>query len=280
MEELSAFACENTIIKESFLQVQPEVQVRVIQFHPMHGTPNPAVVFVAGWVTQIVAWKEVLQEMTKDFSVIYLETREKISSRIQGRVKFDVETIGKDIVAVVDHFNLKDRTYLLFGSSLGATAIVDAVRWLKRKPLGLVLIGPNAHFRVPRLGLWIIRAFYPGWYGLIKPVVKWYLRTFRLDVKHDHAQYEKYCQALDAADPWKLKPAVLALSTYEIWPYLKNVQCPTLIIGAEKDKLHEPENLRKIVQNLPNCRYIDLETNRGTHSRRVVEHLREFVSEG
>lgn len=279
MEDLSAYASENTEIKESYLQVQPEVQVRVIHFHPFIKAKNPTVVFVAGWVTQMVAWKEVLQEMTKDFSVIYLETREKISSRIKGQVKFDVESIGKDIVAVVDHFNLKNRAYLLFGSSLGATAIVDAVRWLKEQPLCLVLVGPNAHFRVPRVGMWVIRAFYPGFYSVIKPVVKWYLRTFRLDVKHDYAQYQKYCRALDAADPWKLKPAVLALSTYEIWSYLSYVHCPTLIFGAEKDKLHEPENLRKIVQSLPNCRYIDLETNQGTHSRQVVEYLRGFISQ-
>lgn len=277
MEDLSAYASENTIIQESYLQVQPEVQVLVIHFRPSKETDNPTVIFVAGWVTQIIAWKEVLQEMTKDFSVIYLETREKISSRIQGQVKFDVESIGKDIIAVVDHFNLQENSYLLFGSSLGATAIVDAVRWLKQKPLCLVLVGPNAHFRVPRLGLWIIRAFYPGFYLVIKPVVKWYLRTFRLDIEHDYAQYQKYCRALDAADPWKLKPAVLALSTYEIWPYLTYVQCPTLIIGAEKDKLHEPDNLRKIVHSLPNCRYIDLETNQETHSQKMVKYLREFI---
>ncbi len=279
MEDLSLYASNNTIIQESYLQVQPEVQVRVIHFRLSKETNNPTVVFVAGWVTQIIAWKEVLQEMTKDFSVIYLETREKISSRIQGQVKFDVESIGKDIMEVVDHFNLQEKSYLLFGSSLGATAIVDAVRWLKQQPLCLVLVGPNAHFRVPRLGLWIIRAFYPGFYLIIKPVVKWYLRTFRLDVEHDYAQYQKYCRALDAADPWKLKPAVLALSTYEIWPYLPYVQCPTLIIGAEKDKLHEPDNLRKIVHSLPNCYYIDLETNQGTHSRKVVEHLRKFIQQ-
>lgn len=277
MEDLSLYASKNTINQESYLQVQPEVQVRVIHFRPARETSHPTVVFVAGWVTQIIAWKEVLQEMTKDFSVIYLETREKISSRIQGQVKFDVESIGKDIVAVVEHFDLPEKAYLLFGSSLGATAIVDAVRWLKHQPICLVLVGPNAHFRVPRLGLWIIRAFYPGFYSIIKPVVKWYLRTFRLDVKHDYAQYQKYCRALDAADPWKLKPAVLALSRYEIWPYLSSVQCPVLVVGAEKDKLHEPENLRKIVHSLPNCHYVDLETNQGTHSRKVVEHLREFI---
>jgi len=279
MEELSTLAAPGTSIRELYVQTLPEVALRVIEFKPSSPGNNPVVVFVAGWVTQISAWKEVLQEMTRDFRVIYLETREKISSKIQGRAVFDVESIGKDIVEVVEHFDLEDQSYLLFGSSLGATAIVDCARFLKHKPLCLVLVGPNAHFRVPRLGKWVVTPFYPGLYLLIKPMVKWYLRTFRLDIEHDYAQYSKYCQALDAADPFKLKPALLALSTYEIWPYLSYIKCPSLIFGAEKDKLHEPENLHKIVRSLPNCHYIDLHTNQGTHSREVVEHLKIFLQE-
>ena len=42
--------------------------------------------------------------------------------------------------------------------------------------------------------------------------VKWYLGKFRLDLENDMAQYEKYCNALDAADPRKLKPAVTMLT--------------------------------------------------------------------
>lgn len=279
MEELSTLAAPGTSIRELFVQTLPEVALRVIEFKPSSPGNNPVMVFVAGWVTQISAWKEVLQEMSRDFRVIYMETREKISSRIQGRAAFDVESIGKDIVEVVEHFDLEDQSYLLFGSSLGATAIVDCVRFLKHKPLCLVLVGPNAHFRVPRLGKLGVKPFYPGLYRLIKPMVKWYLRTFRLDIEHDYAQYAKYCQALDAADPFKLKPALLSLSTYEIWPYLSSVKCPSLIFGAEKDKLHEPENLRKIVRSLPDCKYIDLHTNQGTHSREVVEYLKIFLQE-
>jgi pimeloyl-ACP methyl ester carboxylesterase len=156
MEELSSIAVPGTQIQESYLQTLPEVSLRLIDFQPPRPGNNPVVVFVAGWVTQIMAWKEVLLEMTRDYRVIYLETREKISSKIKGRAEFAVEAIGKDIVALVDHFQLHEKSYLLFGSSLGVTAIVDCVRFLNRQPLCLVLVGPNAHFRVPRLGMWVV----------------------------------------------------------------------------------------------------------------------------
>ena len=126
------------------------------------------------------------------------------------------------------------------------------------------------------MAMFVIRIFPPVFYLLIKPVVKWYLRIFRLDIKSDYAQYKKYCNALDAADPWKLKKAVIALSKYEVWNLLGEIEYPTLIIGASKDVLHEPENLHKMVFMMKNATYNDLETNKLTHSVAMVEEMRKF----
>jgi len=116
-------------------------------------------------------------------------------------------------------------------------------------------------------------------YNLIKPPVKWYLRKFRLDVESDHEQYEKYCRAIDSGDPWKLKKGVLTMYKYEVWPLLKEIDTPTLMIGASRDKLHEPDNLRKMVRLMPRATYRDLETNKLTHSRKMVEELRKYLDE-
>ena len=108
--------------------------------------------------------------------------------------------------------------YVLFGSSLGATAIIDCYRSLKKKTsVAWFLSRPNAVFRVPRSWKVIVTLFYAPLYALIRPSVKWYLRTFRLNVQADAAQYEKYCEALDAADPRKLKKAVMSVWSYEVW---------------------------------------------------------------
>lgn len=255
----------------------PNVSLRVITFTPPVQNKQPAVVFVAGWVSLIKGWKEVLREMTKDFKIYYIETREKISSKVKGKVAYSVEASGKDIVYLIDYYRLKSQEYLLFGSSLGATTIIDCYRFLSHKPRCLILIGPNAVFRVPKGWLAFIKVFYPPLYFSFRPVVKWYLKTFRLDVQSDYEQYEKYCDALDAGDPWKLKKAVLTLCKYEIWDLLPDIKVPTLIVGASKDKLHEPENLKRIVSLLPSVSYIDLETNKRTHSIEVVGEMRQYL---
>ncbi|MCJ7812259.1 hypothetical protein MUP95_02930, partial [bacterium] len=150
-------------------------------------------------------------------------------------------------------------------------------RFLTVKPLCLVLIGPNACFRVPKMGMVVIRIFQPPFYVILKPFIKWYLKTFRLDIENDYAQYEKYCHALDAADPWKLKKAALAFSRYTVWDILKTIEYPILIIGASKDILHEPVNLHKMVKMMRNATYLDMETNERTHSEEMVKKMRKYI---
>ena len=279
MDSLSGYCAQGAACKEEMAPVSPNVSLRVITFSPSQQNMNPALVFVPGLVSLMAGWREVLLEMTKDFTVYYIETREKITSQVKGKVDYSLEAIGQEIAALVSHFNLESRGYILFGSSLGATAILESTRFLEIDPLCLVLIGPNAVFRIPKFYRLIIRVFNPRFYLLLKPVVKWYLKTFRLDTEADYAQYEKYCQSLDAADPWKLKKAAIAFSRYKVWDLLAEVDFPTLIVGASRDTLHEPENLKKMVSIMKNAVYLDMETNKLTHSSGMVREMRKYIAQ-
>ena len=277
MNDLKDYCAPGTSFTDEMIPTTNQVSLRVITFSGPTEKQEIDIVFVAGWVSLMAGWKEILVELTRYYRVIYIETREKISSQVKGRVDYDVGSIGDDVVYIINHFGLKRGKYLLLGSSLGATAILDCYRKIPQKPQCLILVGPNAVFRVPLTWKIIVKSFYPGLYKLIKPSAKWYLRTFRLNIKTDYEQYEKYSRALDAGDPWKLRPAVLALASYEIWDILPGIDCPALIIGASKDKLHEPENLKKIVERLPDAKYVDMETNKKTHSKPMIKHIKSFL---
>ncbi len=278
MENLQDYCAPGATYREAYYNVSDRVSLRLIHFAPPSGNKHPTIVFVPGWITLIASWQIVLREITREFPVIYIETREKISSKISGKVKYDVAAIGSDILQIISDFKLQTHRYLLFGSSLGATVLLDSCRQLRSEPLFVAVVGPNAEFRVPKWGIALIHVFYPGFYAALKPFVKWYLKNFRLNVTSDRAQYEKYCRALDAADPWKLRRAIIPFSKYKIWNFLHDIHYPVLIIGASKDKLHEPENLKKMVAILPNVTYIDLETNKGTHNAEMVAALHQYLT--
>ncbi len=278
-ENAAEFAAPGANVQESYFAASSNVRLRVVHFSPAQQTNWPTLVFVAGWISKMTAWREVLQELTREFEVFYIETREKISSQIRGKVGYGVADIGNDLISLIPQFPIAGGQYVLLGSSLGATAILHSAAQLSPPPFALILVAPNAVFRVPWWGLALIRLFPPRLYLFFRPFIKWYLRNFRLNVQEDYAQYEKYASSLDAADPWKLKKGIFALAKYSVWPRLQTVRCPVLIVGASKDTLHEPENLKKMVGLLSTARYVDLETNRGTHSQKLVEVTRTFLAE-
>ena len=274
MYDLKEFCAPGVNFSDQMIDVSGNISLRLITFTPPVNNNNPAVLFVPGWVSIMESWQKVLLEMTKDFKVYYLETREKKSSKVRGRIEYSVHAIAQDIVDTASLLKLEN--YILFGSSLGATAILESSQLLK-KPRALVLVAPNAEFRVPRTWIFIVKTFSPYLYLAIKPAVKWYLKNFRLDVKSDQAQYNKYSNALDIADPWKLKKAVLALSKYRAWDILSEIEHPVLLFGASKDVLHEPGNLEKMAGMMKNVTFIDMETNTGTHSKEMVEEVRKYL---
>jgi pimeloyl-ACP methyl ester carboxylesterase len=277
-ENIQDYCAEGAVWREERVPVSDRVKLRVITFTPPKPTANPPVVFVPGWITLMAAWKDVLREMTRDFTVHYVETREKISSIVTGRVDYSVEALGRDIDSFVRGLGPKDGRYILFGSSLGATVVLDCTRFIAIRPECVVVVGPNAEFNVRWWGKIVIALFWPPSYFLMKRFVMWYLRNFRLDIGSDAAQYEKYRNNLEAADPWKLKRAAWAFSSYRIWNLLPKIDLPVLLVSASKDKLHEPENLRRIAELLPRCDVLDFETNKGTHSAEMVRVVKEKLA--
>jgi len=277
VEDFTEFCTPNTKIQVQNVALKNSVSLRVITFSPSVATDNPPVVFIPGWISLMPGWQGALLEMTRDFTIHYVETREKISAEVNPQARFRVADFARDIARIVDYFQLPKRGYILLGSSLGATTIVDSYRFLPQPPLCLVLICINAVFYIPKFWQNVVRFFPPRLYLGIKPVIKWYLRNFRLDVVSDAAQYAKYCRNLDAADPWKLKKAALAFIHYSIWDRLPAIEVPALVFGASKDELHNLEDIRRIAQFLLNSTFIDLETNSQTHRAAMVLELRKYI---
>ena len=277
-DNFTDYCAPGTTHTKKMVSVSDNVSLRVIEFHPQKSTSQPTVLFIPGWISLMKGWKIVLKEMTKDFHIIYAETREKITSQVTGKAEFSVEVIAQDIVTIVDKFRLEKDKYIIFGSSLGGTSILESYKDLKKLPLCFALLGPNAEYRTPWWGKILIRIVWPQLIIKLKPFIKWYLRKFRLDIETDRAQYEKYCNALDAADPKKLKPAAKALSQYKVWGILKDIDLPVLIIGATKDLLHEPQNLIQMDKMLPNSTWLDMETNTYAHGPELVVEIRKYIA--
>ena len=117
MENYHHYCYPGTHCSEQMVQINEFASLRVIHFEPVAISPYPPLVMVVGLATVIESFQGIIGGLTRDFEVYYVETREKSSSRLLGKVKFDMETVAFDILSVLRFLELPFKKYILFGYS-------------------------------------------------------------------------------------------------------------------------------------------------------------------
>lgn len=279
--DLRDYAPATVSISERYLSMSDGVELRVFDFVPENDDPaKPMVVFVAGWISLISGWQGFLRQLTETHRVLYVETREKFSSRVADikNTDFDLPRLITDVRETLEQGVDAGRDFVLSGSSLGATAIMEYLMTQEGpQPLGNALIAPNPELRFPAPIMAIIKLFPPRAYAPVREFAKWYLRTFRLDPKKEPEQVEKYENTLDQADPYKLKKNVFALMRYRAWGRMHQIVQDCLIIGASADKLHGLENLERMIAEMPSARLEAMESNKATHGAGAADIVAAYV---
>jgi len=278
--DYSEYTSGNTKVTESMVPMTDGVSLKVIDFNPEKSeSGKPSVIFIAGWISLISGWQGVLKELTPEHRTFYIESREKKSSLLpeKTKVSFTMDRIREDISDLVDRLIPENEKFVLAGSSLGASAILEFCASGKRKPECAILVGPNEEFRFPKFLGAIIPLIPPAMYFAVRPVIKWYLRNFRLDKKKERAQVEKYEKTINLADPYKLKANALALKNYSIWNRIQGITTPCLIFGATTDKLHSTEKMKRLIELIPEVQYIELASNTDTHSEKAGRIMVDYL---
>jgi len=278
--DYSQYTDNSTAVKEFMLDVSDGVSLQIIDFTPRNvSSEKPVILFVAGWISLISGWKGVLKVLTAKYRILYLETREKQSSIVANvkKVSFSMERLKLDIGEIIEKVIQPSEKFVIAGSSLGASAIIEYCGSEGRKPLSAILISPKAEFGFPKLLELIVPALHPSLAFVIRPVIKWYLRNFRLDKKNSKEQVAKYENTLDCANPYKLKANALALRGYALLNRVKNVNVPCLIISATTDILHGTDEIKQIMKIIPDSAYVELESNMETHSEKAGQVILEYI---
>lgn len=259
------------------ISLDNNVTLCVVSVKPATMNGYPPVIFVPGLVSVIETFSRVVKELTRDFEVHYIETREKSSSRLPAKAGLGIEEISGDLAGIIEKLGMADRKYLLVSYSLGATAAAESFRSeLKIKPGLLVMIEPSAEFRIPKIGRFVARYF--AWtYGLIKPLIKLYIKTFLVDAQKDYEMYMITVRAIDSAHAGKISKTLLAVSDYSLWGVLDKIDVPALVIGASNDTFHSFDDSLKISSMIKDSSYTDLICNNRTHSNEVVEIIRDYL---
>lgn len=258
------------------LETSKGVQIHIVKFTPANNPSLPPVVLLPGMASVIENFKDTIIALSENHVVYFLETREKGSSIILGKAGFSIPEIASDLPKAIELLGLKTGGYILAGYSLGASVIAAAFQNLLAKPMAVVLIEPSASFKWPWWLPPLARVAVPI-YRMIKPFLKWYMKTFKINKEEDYEMFIINSRILDQADPKKLAATVLSVRHFEAWNYLQHIDSHCLVIGVSQDRFHSHDEAANIAARVNGCSYVDLLNNKRSHSAEVAKIVDEFT---
>ncbi len=271
---------EGASVVEEWVPVDSGVDIRVLRWEPDdEGSASQSpVVLVPGWGSVFEGWRPLITEWVKRRPILYIETREKASSRMSGRISksdFTMEKHGHDISAVLDSMGIDQAKVDWFSSSLGSTLLIDAYQRGALHGRSSILLAPNPDFKFPLWSRLIINFPLPMFvYKRLVNFVAWVVdrRT------KEEGQKIRYRRALLAQDVPKMLLSARSNLGYSLPDDLSSVTVSCAVMTAESDTLHGFDKVRRVVDSIPNCRMIEVESNQYAHEPGVLSEIEEFHS--
>ena len=247
------------------------IDLRVYSFKPNQPSTSRPVVFIPGWTSVMEGWAPLLSAWVEKREIHYIETREKRSAKITGKLRvqdFAMIHHAEDLKAVVDALDL-DSNVLWFGSSLGATVILHGMMEGLLQGEAAFLIAPNTKFRFSTWMLPVISAPWWCYPPLIRilglPYLKWRLK--------EPKQYIRYRRTLTQAHLLRLKRSVKANRRYDLPSNLDCIPAPVAICVAASDTLHTGDDSHGIADSLPNGSIVEVPSNQYAHEADVITDI-------
>ena len=270
---------DGRVADEHWIEVESGVSIRVLAWNAEGIEPDSGtVVMVPGWGSLFEGWRPLVTEWVKSRHLIYIETREKASSRFNRRISkddFSIERHARDIEAVLDALDVNQNNIDWYSSSLGSTLLIDA---FERRDLGgrsSVLLAPNPDFRFPLWSRMIIYSPLPmvafrKMVGFVAWVVN--RRT------KEEGQKVRYRRALLAQDVPRMLLSARWNLGYSLPEDLSRIEVPCAVMTAASDTLHDFGKVERLADSIPNCKMIKVPSNQYAHEPDVLSEIGDFHS--
>ncbi len=266
--------------KELYIKVSDTSELRVLIFDDVHKPLEDIdILFIPGLFTIFPRWEKVVQELSESYIVYYVETRDKNTSRLVKKAKFDAPRLAKDLANIVFHLKLNDRKFITISSSMGGMVVLENLANNSVRSAGDILISPGVEMPFPKWVVLLLRVIPPFVIILMKPFTRWLIGNVYVNKKKEPLQSQAYQRSIGEADPKKLRKSVLNLAKYSGWDILPKIKNRVILIGATHDKVHASQLSYKIASNLVNCSFVDLETNKAAHDTPLVDLTKKFMKE-
>ncbi len=274
-------------MKYDFLQTSenPLIKLR----HKYFPTENQKykdriLIMIPGFLDNVENRQPLISAFQKITNVIMYDPRGYgKSSGPRKRRKYKVKYYVEDLAKIIEHYNLRDGDFFIWGSCVGsAIAYQHYLDEDGPKPSAIIAASPDAKFKtqwwfdivniLPYPLVWLV-------YKLVMFVLKRHLRKKNpSDVKNVDYSIDRF-NKLDLYVQMRI--LVELIHKYDIRGRETELDLPQLVLSPKKDWFVDPENSKKMAEYHAKSKFISLgDAHRMIvdTEETIVEYTNEFIS--
>jgi pimeloyl-ACP methyl ester carboxylesterase len=260
---------------ERYIPVE-DAEIRVLRFRPPHPQATRPIVLLPGWGATPEGFQGFYAVVHGKAELFYLETREKVSSRILNpRADMSVSRSARDIQAALEALGLAGRRdFVLIGACWSGAIILKGLLEGSLEAPTVIVADPMHALWFPR---WVLRYISPllpmPAVRMLRPIL---LQTMLGDMK-EPAQKQRLFGFVRGADPWKWKRSAEAARDFELFGTLSGVQKEVFVLNGTRDKVHDQLNYPRIARELAHGRFLYVPTGESQRERMFAAVALEFA---
>jgi pimeloyl-ACP methyl ester carboxylesterase len=261
------------VCREVYIPV-PGAEIRVYHCRPSAPAARRPIVLVPGWGTIPQGFQGFYETVHAKAELFYLETREKLSSRLGRRPDMSVLRSARDIQAALQALGLAGKDFVLVGACWGASMILEGLLSGELDAPTVILADPMHTLWFPK---WVLRWISPllpaAAVRLMRPV----LRQAMLGDMKESAQKQRTFAFVNSADIWKWKKSAEAAREFELFGRLQQVERELFVLNGTADKVHDQSHYPRIARELPGGRFLFVPVDESHRERMFAAVALQFA---
>lgn len=259
---------------EHFIEVSDGSILRILKADCISDVNAYTLLFLGGWGTLANCWEDILIEVSKSFNLIYVETREKHTSKLTSTAWNDLNRISTDIEEIIESLELDETKLVIYASSWGTAIAADGLSKSKFTPFLTVFLCPTEKMPIPYLASYLIAILPTFILQLVLPFSIFWLQGFK---SSSNLQRKKYIKVLQMADSKKWISVGRHVARKNFLELYENVKCDSLFIASDDDKMHDINESIKIAKLIANSKFVNMGKFDDFDSPLVVDVIRQHL---
>jgi pimeloyl-ACP methyl ester carboxylesterase len=262
------------VCRELYVTV-PDAEIRVFHSRPAGATGRRPIVLVPGWGTIPQGFQDFYELVHGQAELFYLETREKLSSRLGRSPDMSVLRSARDIRAALEELGLAGkRDFVLMGTCWGASMILEGLLAGELEAPTVILADPMHTLWFSK---WVLRWVSPLLPSALVHLLRPVLRQALLGDMKETAQKQRTFAFVNSADIWKWKKSAEAARDFELFGRLPTVGRELFVVNGTADKVHDQRHYPRIARELPGGRFLYVPVDEAHRERMFAAVALEFA---